>query len=86
MFDWTTVERIGPFHFPYRINRHPDTENQTQLKLKAAGIDYKSMAGFGLIGLPFSAKIIPAIFCDSVSIGNIGRRKSWILIGQFLMG
>ena len=61
-------------------------QNQCKLKLKAAGIDYKSMAGFNLIGLPFSAKIIPAIFCDSVSLGNVGRRKSWILIGQSLMG
>ena len=41
------------------------------------------MAGFQLAGLPFALKILYSAFIDSTYITRIGRRKTWIGIGQF---
>lgn len=41
------------------------------------------MAGFQLCGMPFALKILYSAFIDSTYITRIGRRKTWIGIGQF---
>ena len=34
---------------------------------------------------PFSVKLFAGIFCDSLSLPGLGRRKTWVLIGHTLM-
>ena len=34
---------------------------------------------------PFSVKLFAGIFCDSLSLPGLGRRKTWVLVGHTLM-
>ena len=55
------------------------------IELKQADFSYTDLAKFALAGLPFSLKLIPAIFCDSLFFSTVGRRKTWIIIGHMII-
>ncbi|XP_022174756.1 acetyl-coenzyme A transporter 1-like [Myzus persicae] len=49
-------------------------------------ITYKEQALFSIAGWPFSLKLLWAPLVDALYIQKIGRRKSWLIPVQFLMG
>uniref|UniRef100_A0A2S2QHE6 Acetyl-coenzyme A transporter 1 n=1 Tax=Sipha flava TaxID=143950 RepID=A0A2S2QHE6_9HEMI len=49
-------------------------------------VTYRDQALFSLVGWPFSLKILWAPLVDALYIQKIGRRKSWLIPVQFLMG
>ena len=55
------------------------------MKLRGVQVPYEVLAGLSFTALPYSSKIIPGIFCDSIYSDKIGKRKTWILCGQSIM-
>lgn len=49
-------------------------------------ISYQDQALFSLAGWPFSLKLLWAPLVDALYIQRIGRRKSWLIPVQYLMG
>ncbi|KAE9541116.1 hypothetical protein AGLY_004361 [Aphis glycines] len=49
-------------------------------------VTYKEQAFFSLVAWPYSVKILWAPIIDSLYIQWIGRRKSWLISVQYLMG
>eukprot|EP00038_Savillea_parva_P009521 m.184073 g.184073 ORF g.184073 m.184073 type:complete len:549 (-) comp16017_c0_seq1:29-1675(-) len=56
------------------------------LILKERGASFSDIALFGVSSLPFSAKLFWAPIVDSMYIESIGRRKTWLVPAQFLIG
>lgn len=56
------------------------------LLLTNKGITYEQQALFSLTFWPFSLKLLWAPFVDSLYIKSFGRRKSWLLPVQYLIG
>ena len=56
------------------------------LFLTNKGITYEQQAIFSLTFWPFSLKLLWAPFVDSLYIKSFGRRKSWLLPTQYLIG
>ncbi|XP_033103886.1 acetyl-coenzyme A transporter 1-like [Anneissia japonica] len=56
------------------------------LILKEYNVSYKGLATLSLIGWPFSVKLLWAPVVDAIYIPNIGRRKSWLVPTQYLIG
>jgi Acetyl-coenzyme A transporter 1 len=54
--------------------------------LSSRHISYKDQALFSLVHWPFSIKLLWAPIVDSVFIPKIGRRKSWLVPTQYLIG
>jgi len=49
-------------------------------------VSYKDQATFSLSFWPFSVKLLWAPLVDSVYLKTIGRRKSWLVPSQYLIG
>ncbi|XP_016661824.1 acetyl-coenzyme A transporter 1-like [Acyrthosiphon pisum] len=49
-------------------------------------VTYKEQALFSIVVWPFSLKLLWAPLVDALYIQKIGRRKSWLIPVQFLMG
>ncbi|XP_060865229.1 acetyl-coenzyme A transporter 1-like [Metopolophium dirhodum] len=49
-------------------------------------VSYKEQAFFSLVAWPYSVKILWAPIVDSLYVQWIGRRKSWLMFVQYLMG
>ena len=49
-------------------------------------VPYKEQAKFSFSGYPFSMKLLWAPLVDSVYIARFGRRKSWLVPVQYLIG
>ena len=49
-------------------------------------VPYKEQAKFSFAGYPFSMKLLWAPLVDSVYIARFGRRKSWLVPVQYLIG
>lgn len=49
-------------------------------------ISYRQQAVFSLVNWPFSLKLLWAPLVDSVYIPSMGRRKSWLVPTQYLIG
>ena len=49
-------------------------------------VPYKDQAKFSFAGYPFSMKLIWAPLVDSVYVARFGRRKSWLVPTQYLLG
>ena len=49
-------------------------------------VPYKEQAKFSFAGYPFSMKLLWAPLVDSVYIARFGRRKSWLVPIQYLIG
>lgn len=54
--------------------------------LQNTGISYKQQAEFSFAYWPFSLKLLWAPIVDSVYVGWIGKRKSWLIPTQYLIG
>jgi PAT family acetyl-CoA transporter-like MFS transporter 1 len=49
-------------------------------------VSYKEQAGFSFAYWPFSIKLLWAPIVDSVFISRFGRRKTWLVPIQYLIG
>jgi len=49
-------------------------------------VPYKDQAKFSFAGYPFSMKLLWAPLVDSVYVARFGRRKSWLVPTQYLLG
>ncbi|KAL5240883.1 hypothetical protein ACI65C_008293 [Semiaphis heraclei] len=49
-------------------------------------VTYKEQALFSIVAWPFSLKLLWAPLVDALYVQKIGRRKSWLIPVQFLMG
>ena len=56
------------------------------LLLQSRNISYKQQAIFSFVYWPFSIKLLWAPIVDSVFVSRIGRRKSWLIPCQYLIG
>ncbi|KAJ8602706.1 hypothetical protein CTAYLR_003800 [Chrysophaeum taylorii] len=54
--------------------------------LLAGRVNYKGQALFSLASLPFSLKLVWAPIVDSSKVRGFGRRKSWLVPTQLLIG
>uniref|UniRef100_A0A1B6GXL1 Major facilitator superfamily (MFS) profile domain-containing protein n=1 Tax=Cuerna arida TaxID=1464854 RepID=A0A1B6GXL1_9HEMI len=54
--------------------------------LQSKGVSYNDQAIFSLVGWPFSIKLLWAPIVDSVYSEKFGRRKSWLVPAQYLIG
>ena len=56
------------------------------LLLQTKKVEYKDQATFSLVFWPFSVKLFWAPFVDAVYFPAFGRRKSWLVPVQYLIG
>ena len=56
------------------------------LSCRVRSISYKQQAIFSFVYWPFSVKLLWAPIVDSVFVSRIGRRKSWLIPSQYLIG
>ena len=56
------------------------------LLLSNRNVPYKEQATYSISSYPFSMKILWAPLVDSVYISRFGRRKSWLVPVQYLIG
>lgn len=54
--------------------------------LQNRGISYKQQAEFSFAYWPFSLKLLWAPIVDSLYVSKFGRRKSWLIPTQYLIG
>ncbi|KAJ1527726.1 hypothetical protein ONE63_007684 [Megalurothrips usitatus] len=54
--------------------------------MQSHGVSYKQQAEFSLVNWPFSLKLLWAPIVDSIYSNRFGRRKSWLIPAQFLIG
>jgi len=60
--------------------------NSIPLELSNRNVPYKDQATFSLSSYPFSMKLLWAPLVDSVYLPAFGRRKSWLVPVQYLIG
>ena len=56
------------------------------LILSNKNVPYKEQAAYSISSYPFSMKILWAPLVDSIYIARFGRRKSWLVPVQYLIG
>ena len=56
------------------------------LLLTKRNVPYKDQAAYSISNYPFSMKILWAPLVDSVYVTRFGRRKSWLVPVQYLIG
>jgi len=56
------------------------------LMLKEKNVSYQELGTFSLTSWPFSLKLLWAPFVDSLYIAKYGRRKTWLIPTQLLIG
>ncbi|XP_052007995.1 acetyl-coenzyme A transporter 1 [Xyrauchen texanus] len=56
------------------------------LILQSKSVSYKDQAYFSLVFWPFSLKLLWAPLVDSIYLQKFGRRKSWLVPTQYLLG
>nr|XP_023020136.1 acetyl-coenzyme A transporter 1-like [Leptinotarsa decemlineata] len=54
--------------------------------LQNRGVSYKQQAEFSFVFWPFSLKLLWAPLVDSLFSSRIGRRKTWLIPTQYLIG
>lgn len=54
--------------------------------LTNSGVSYTQQAKFSLVNWPFSLKLLWAPVLDCIYWGKLGRRKSWLVPTQYLIG
>jgi len=60
--------------------------NSVPLELTNRNVPYRDQATFSLSGYPFSLKLLWAPLVDSLYLPAFGRRKSWLVPVQYLIG
>lgn len=56
------------------------------LIMQSKNVSYKDQAYFSFVFWPFSLKLLWAPLVDSVYVKRFGRRKSWLIPTQYLLG
>ncbi|XP_051512059.1 acetyl-coenzyme A transporter 1-like [Myxocyprinus asiaticus] len=56
------------------------------LIMQSKSVSYKDQAYFSFVFWPFSLKLLWAPLVDSLYLGQFGRRKSWLVPTQYLLG
>ena len=56
------------------------------LELAKRNVAYKEQASFSIAAYPFACKLLWAPLVDSVYYAKFGRRKSWLVPVQYLIG
>lgn len=56
------------------------------LILQSQGVNYKDQAFFSFVFWPFSLKLLWAPLVDALYFSRFGRRKSWLVPTQYLLG
>jgi PAT family acetyl-CoA transporter-like MFS transporter 1 len=56
------------------------------LLLKERGASYSDLALFSISAWPFALKLLWAPICDATNLPGLGRRKSWLIPSQLLIG
>lgn len=56
------------------------------LILQSKGVNYKDQAFFSFVFWPFSLKLLWAPLVDALYFSKFGRRKSWLVPTQYLLG
>ncbi|XP_041796203.1 acetyl-coenzyme A transporter 1 [Chelmon rostratus] len=56
------------------------------LILQSKGVNYKDQAFFSFVFWPFSLKLLWAPLVDALYFSRFGRRKSWLVPTQYLLG
>ncbi|XP_063916783.1 acetyl-coenzyme A transporter 1 [Zophobas morio] len=54
--------------------------------LQNRGVSYKQQAEFSFVTWPFSLKLLWAPIVDSIFSSRVGRRKTWLIPTQYLIG
>ncbi|XP_043270716.1 acetyl-coenzyme A transporter 1 [Venturia canescens] len=54
--------------------------------LQNRGVSYKQQAEFSFVQWPFSLKLLWAPLVDAIYVPRFGRRKTWLIPTQYLMG
>ena len=60
--------------------------NSVPLVLQERGVSYKDQSVFSFASYPFSMKILWAPIVDAIFVKKFGRRKSWLIPTQMLIG
>jgi len=60
--------------------------NAVPLILTDRNVSYKEQAAYSFSGYPFAMKLLWAPLVDSVYVSRFGRRKSWLVPVQYLIG
>ena len=60
--------------------------NSVPLVLQERGVSYTDQSKFSFASYPFSMKILWAPIVDAIFIRKFGRRKSWLIPTQMLIG
>lgn len=78
---------IAVLLFLYTLQGFPMGLSSTlDLMLQELNLPFEKQAIFGFITLPFSLKLLWAPIVDSVYLPSVGRRKSWLIPVQLLLG
>jgi len=56
------------------------------IMLQGMGVSYREQAVFSFVYWPFAIKLLWAPVVDSLYVRTFGRRKSWLLPSQYLIG
>ena len=82
--DWAA---IGLLMLLYTLQGIPmGLSGSVPFLMQAKGISMKEQAKFSMVSWPFSLKLLWAPLVDSVFVGRIGRRKTWIIPAQTAIG
>lgn len=82
--DWAA---IGLLMLLYTLQGIPmGLSGSVPFLMQAKGISMTEQAKFSVVSWPFSLKLLWAPLVDSVFVGRIGRRKTWIIPAQIAIG
>lgn len=80
-------QNVGILFFLYLLQGIPlGLTSAIPMLLQNRGASYKEQAEFSFAGWPFSMKLLWAPIVDSLYCAKFGRRKSWLIPTQYLLG
>ncbi|CAG0922692.1 unnamed protein product [Notodromas monacha] len=78
---------IAVLYFLYVLQGIPiGLAGSVPMILQNRGVSYKEQAEYSFVNWPFSIKLLWAPIVDSVFCKRIGRRKTWLIPVQYLLG
>lgn len=82
--DWRSISLLL---FLYTLQGLPlGLMTSIPLIIKEKSASYNQQASFSLVGWPFVLKLLWAPFVDALYLKKFGRRKSWVIPTQYLIG
>ncbi|OXA61780.1 Acetyl-coenzyme A transporter 1 [Folsomia candida] len=84
LFEWRNISILL---FLYTLQGVPNgLAGSIPLLLQARGTNYSDQAIFSLVSWPFNLKLLWAPLVDAIYWKRMGRRKSWLVPVQYLIG